>query len=60
MKKKNAYIIRLLSILFLGDCLYFLGAKINFSDLVVTGTMPSSTAFFNKTNMEIREKLEFV
>jgi len=43
--------------LFLGDCLHFLGAKINFSNLVVTGTMPSSTAFFNKINVETREKM---
>ncbi len=43
--------------LFLGSCLHFLGAKINFSNLVVTGTMPSSTSFFNKINVETREKM---
>lgn len=44
--------------LFFGECLHSVGATIKYSDLIVTGTMPSSTAFFNKRNVEIRNLIK--
>lgn len=44
--------------LFFGDCLYSVGATIKNSDLIIAGSIPSSTAFFNKRNVDIRNSME--